>query len=63
MPTTDTTVLIDYCGAPTAVTARPFTIGRDADLVLDTTGTPVRECLLTLWRLLQERGYLADDAG
>jgi len=41
----------------------PYEPPQDADLVLDTTGTPVRECLLTLWRLLQERGYLADDAG
>jgi hypothetical protein len=48
MPTTDTTVLIDYCGALTAVTAPPFTIGRDADLVLDDDNRHLHRHFLSL---------------
>lgn len=39
----------------------PYEPPSDADIVLDTSDISVQECVNRLWRMLQERGYLADD--
>jgi sulfate adenylyltransferase len=36
----------------------PYEVPTDADLVLDTTGRSVEECLDDVWALLEQRGYL-----
>jgi sulfate adenylyltransferase len=36
----------------------PYEVPTDADLVLDTTGRSVGDCLDDVWALLEERGYL-----
>jgi sulfate adenylyltransferase len=40
----------------------PYEAPADADLVLDTTGVAIEDGVAFVWRLLQNRGFLVDDA-